>query len=164
MTVSFVYETGRPKGTAHSIRICKEKIRNDNFAVIFSDVIFQRPLEEYIKSFDPKKYQAKFLLAYSDQPQNHATVFFKKGKIDRIIEKCDDPDKKVIITTYDIFTSKVWRYFHLLRPSSRSELEITDLRNFMIKNERTEYEFVKGWWIDIGTHERLKKAAKLVKQ
>lgn len=162
--VEYVFEKGEVKGVAHSIYEAKNAVGNSDFVVIFGDVIFENNQKDYIQSFFKNKLEAKFLLARVDKPESHASVLFKHGRVKEIIEKCKNPKNNVIVTTYDIFNSKVWRYFNFLKRSVRGELEITDLRNYMIKNHRVGYAFVRGWWIDAGTPERLEKAAELLRE
>ena len=161
--LKFVFERGAVKGIAHSILEAERAIGNSNFIVIFGDVIFEIAQKKYIKDFSKKRLDAKLLLSRSKKPENHASVFFKHSKLDKIIEKCKRPRNNIVVTTYDIYNSKVWKYIKNLTPSSRGELEISDIRNLMIKNHNVGYSYVKGWWIDAGTPENIKKVAKLLK-
>jgi glucose-1-phosphate thymidylyltransferase len=163
LKVVFRYEKGRARGIASSIKAAREDAGDDSFVVIFADVLFQMSLRKYLSGFDPKKYDAKFLLSHAEEPGSHATVYFKGKNINNIIEKCEDTNNNTVITTYDIFSPRVWKYFPLLKPSARGELEITDLRNLIIQNGNVDFEFVEGWWIDVGTHARMKKAEMLLK-
>jgi len=156
---TFVAEKEKPKGIACSILESRVYMEDNPFIVLFGDVLYDQPFTEYVNTFNTKEYVAKFMLAKTIDPSSHASVVFdSQQKIVEIIEKCKDPQKNIIVTSCDIFTSKVWQYFHLLKPSKRGEYEITDLRNMLIKNHKVEYAFVKGWWIDAGTPERLKEA------
>jgi glucose-1-phosphate thymidylyltransferase len=49
-----------------------------------------------------------------------------------------------------------------LRPSSRGELEITDVNNWYLSRGQLEAEILEGWWTDAGTFESLHRAGNLV--
>lgn len=164
VNLQFIYEKGEIKGVAHSVFVAKNAIGKSDFVVIFGDVIFENNHKEYIRKFSEGKMDAKLLLARTPTPESHASVNFKNGRLKKIIEKCKNPKNNVIVTTYDIFNSDVWKYMKYLKPSQRGELEITDLRNFLIQNHRVGYAYVSGWWIDAGTPDRLKKAGELLRK
>jgi len=49
-------------------------------------------------------------------------------------------------------------------PSSRGELEITDVNNAYIREGSMAFSWLKGWWTDAGTFESLLRAGNLVAQ
>ena len=49
-----------------------------------------------------------------------------------------------------------------MKPSGRGELEITDVNNFYIEENKLTYEVMDGWWTDAGTFESLLRANNLV--
>jgi glucose-1-phosphate thymidylyltransferase len=49
-----------------------------------------------------------------------------------------------------------------LQPSSRGELEITDVNNAYIQEGAMTYGFLEGWWTDAGTFDSLRRATNLV--
>ena len=49
-----------------------------------------------------------------------------------------------------------------LEPSSRGELEITDVNNAYIRERNLSYSFLDGWWTDAGTFDSLLRASTLV--
>ena len=49
-----------------------------------------------------------------------------------------------------------------LKPSGRGELEITDVNNFYIEENKLTYEILEGWWTDAGQFESLLRANTLV--
>jgi dTDP-glucose pyrophosphorylase len=56
----------------------------------------------------------------------------------------------------------VFQKIHRLKPSGRGELEITDVNNFYIEEDKLTYEVLDGWWTDAGTFESLLRANNLV--
>ncbi len=51
-----------------------------------------------------------------------------------------------------------------LRPSSRGELEITDVNRAYAEQGRLDVRRVQGWWHDAGTHEALSELGALVEE
>jgi glucose-1-phosphate thymidylyltransferase len=56
----------------------------------------------------------------------------------------------------------VFQKIRRLKPSGRGELEITDVNNFYIEEDKLTYEILDGWWTDAGTFESLLHANTLV--
>ena len=64
------------------------------------------------------------------------------------------PDGRLNENVFDIIKT--------LRPSARGELEITDVNNAYGRRSELEFDILKGWWTDSGTHESLLRANILV--
>ena len=79
-----------------------------------------------------------------------------------IIEKPINPPSSYCVTGIYMYDHEVFQYIDAAQPSDRNELEITDVNNMYIKNNQLEYDILKGWWIDAGTHESLFKAIQYV--
>ena len=62
-------------------------------------------------------------------------------------------------TFYD---SSVFEKANRLKPSSRGELEITDVNNAYLQEGTLTYSVLEGWWTDAGTFESLRLATNLV--
>ena len=61
-----------------------------------------------------------------------------------------------------MYDSTVFEKIRRLKPSGRGELEITDVNNFYIHEEKLTYEVLDGWWTDAGTFDSLLLANTLV--
>ncbi|MOA44124.1 Glucose-1-phosphate thymidylyltransferase [compost metagenome] len=62
-----------------------------------------------------------------------------------------------------MFDNSVFEIIKTLKPSSRGELEITDVNNVYISRGEMSYSILKGWWTDAGTHQSLSLANELSK-
>ena len=56
----------------------------------------------------------------------------------------------------------MWEKGKPLKPSSRGDLEITDVNNAYIREGTMAFSYLDGWWTDAGTFESLLRAANLV--
>ena len=68
---------------------------------------------------------------------------------------------KKIICTYD---KTVFDRIRQLKPSSRGELEITDVNNSYIKDNQLTANYITGYWQDAGTPEGLYKSSTLIRE
>ena len=67
-----------------------------------------------------------------------------------IEEKPKNPKTNSVATGLYMYDSSVWNLITSLSPSSRNELEITDLNNMYLKLKMLKAIKVKGWWMDAG--------------
>jgi glucose-1-phosphate thymidylyltransferase len=71
-------------------------------------------------------------------------------RIQRIVEKPDEPPSEFAVTGVYFYDETVWRVLGELKPSGRGELEITDVNNWYLDNAKIEYDIVEGFWGDAG--------------
>ena len=87
---------------------------------------------------------------------------FKKGKIIAIEENL--LLLKAFLRSEDLFyDNRVFDVISQLKPSSRGELEITDVNNWYIERGEAEYDILSGFWTDAGTFESLSRANELTR-
>ena len=63
-----------------------------------------------------------------------------------------------------MYDNEVFDVIGTLKPSGRGELEITDVNNYYIKQERMGYKVLDGYWSDAGTFESLLRAGVMVQR
>jgi glucose-1-phosphate thymidylyltransferase len=63
-----------------------------------------------------------------------------------------------------MYDGRVFDIIKTLKPSSRGELEITDVNNWFIQDGSLTWELLEGWWTDAGTFKSLHQASTLVAQ
>ncbi len=70
-------------------------------------------------------------------------------------EKPKDPKSKMAVTGLYFYTPAVFDFIRSLKPSTRGEMEITDVNNWCLKNLDTATLEYEGFWSDAGTPESL---------
>jgi len=81
-----------------------------------------------------------------------------------IKEKPEVPTSNFAETGLYMYDSKVFKVIRELKPSGRGELEITDVNNYYIDQERMGYKVLDGYWSDAGTFESLLRAGIMVEK
>ena len=104
------------------------------------------------------------LLKEVDDPERFGVAEIKGDKIIGIKEKPEIPKTKYAVTGIYMYDSRVFDIIKTLKPSSRGELEITDVNNAYIKMGIMSFAILDGWWTDAGTFDTLLKASRLIKE
>ncbi|MCK9369523.1 sugar phosphate nucleotidyltransferase [Candidatus Dojkabacteria bacterium] len=150
----------KPEGLAQAFIIGEKFIGNDNVCMILGDNIFEDDFSKEIQEF--KDGAHVFLKEVADPERFGVAGFAKSGKINQIVEKPKEFVSNLAITGLYIYDNHVVQVAKELEPSSRGELEITDLHNWYFKRGKLNYSVVKGNWIDAGTFESLFKATEMI--
>jgi len=154
-----------PNGIAEAFLIGKDFIGDDNVALILGDNIFYFPaLNSVIQSF--KNHVGASIFAYHvSNPSRYGVVELNQNnQIISIEEKPKKPKSNYAIPGFYFFDNNVVKYAQELRPSSRGELEITDLiLKYHNLNLLNVIKMDKGTaWLDTGTVTSLMEAGQFV--
>ncbi|MFW9886931.1 MAG: glucose-1-phosphate thymidylyltransferase RfbA [Candidatus Thorarchaeota archaeon] len=165
--VKFTYaEQDRPKGLADAFLIGEEFITNSNVALVLGDNIFYgQRLTEIVQDAASLKEGAVIFGYYVRDPRPFGVVEFdQNGNVISLEEKPLDPKSNYAVPGLYYYDNQVVEIAKNLRPSSRGELEITDLNREYIKRGQLKVKlFGRGLaWFDTGTHEGLLDAAEFV--
>src|ERR1019366_4933283 len=111
-----------------------------------------------------QKEGAKILLKEVTDAQRFGVAEIVGNRVVGIEEKPKNPKSKYAVVGIYLYDKTVFEKIKRLKPSSRGELEITDVNNFYIEEGKLTYEVLDGWWTDAGTFESLLRANNLVAQ
>jgi glucose-1-phosphate thymidylyltransferase len=159
-------EQPRPEGLAQAFLIGRTFIGGDGCALILGDNIFYGPgLTERLRRAVNYEYGATVLSYWVNDPERYGVVEFDdQGQVLSIEEKPRQPRSNYAVTGLYFYDASVVDIAAQLRPSTRGELEITDvnkhyLRQGMLRVEKLGRGFA---WLDTGTPTSLLQAANFI--
>lgn len=158
----------RPEGIAQAFHIAENFIGSDDVVLILGDNIFfgNGLIGKLSTGLSNLKQGFSSIFAYRvEDPQRFGVVEFdKSNKVLSIEEKPIKPKSNYAVTGLYFYKNNVSEYSKELKPSARGELEITDLNNLYLKNERLRCVILgRGFaWLDTGTYSSLLDAASFV--
>ena len=161
--VKFTYEIqDKPEGLAQAFIIGEKFIQGESVAMILGDNIFEDNFADDISSF---KGGAKVFAKHVPDPERFGVVKFDdKMKAEKIVEKPVDYLSNYAVTGLYVYDHRVVEVAKNLQPSTRGELEITDLNNWYLEKGELEVAMVEGEWLDAGTFDSLLKAQLFAKE
>lgn len=153
----------QPGGIAQALGLCEGFVGNDNCIVILGDNIFKDSIVEFVDKFRKQGQGAKILIKKVQDPQRYGVAEICGGKIINIEEKPEKPKSSYCVTGIYMYDNRVFDIIKTLKPSSRGELEITDVNNWYLNDGTLTYDILENWWTDAGTFESLLYANQLAK-
>jgi len=145
-------------GIAEAVGLVEDFADEGKIAAILGDNIFEDDFSKDLQAFE-KQSGAKVFVKEVQDPHRFGVAEIKEDKIIGIEEKPSKPKSNLVITGLYLFDADIFSKIKTLQPSSRGELEITDVNNLYIQEGRLSYAFVNGFWSDAGTFETLLKSA-----
>ncbi len=85
-------------------------------------------------------------------------------KAEKIVEKPKEYLSNYAVTGLYVYDKRVVEIAKNMKPSTRGELEITDLNNWYLEKGELEVALVEGEWLDAGTFDSLLKAQNFAKE
>tara|TARA_B100000787_G_C16185073_1_gene294170 strand:+ start:141 stop:1010 length:870 start_codon:yes stop_codon:yes gene_type:complete len=159
-------EQDSPKGLPDAFILGEKFIGKDNVSLILGDNFFYgQNLSSMLLESSKLKNGAKVILHKVQKPELFGVAKVDKAKkITLIKEKPRKFISDLAITGLYFFDNNVIKWAKRLKPSSRNELEITDLLNIYKKKNilRAEYLGRGGAWLDTGSIEDFYKTSLFV--
>ncbi|WP_378950783.1 glucose-1-phosphate thymidylyltransferase RfbA [Pelosinus sp. sgz500959] len=159
-----------PDGLAQAFIIGEEFIGNDTCAMVLGDNIFYgSDFSTYLKDAvdnAEKNNRATVFGYYVNDPQRFGIVEFDgNGKVISVEEKPVKPKSNYAITGLYFYPAGVSTKANAVKPSARGELEITNLNEMYLTEERLNVKLLgRGFaWLDTGTMDSLVDAAEFVR-
>ena len=156
----------KPEGLAQSFLIAEDFIDNSLSALILGDNIFYGSgLEATLKKADDKKKMASVFAYRVSDPERFGVVEFDDNfEAIKIEEKPSNPKSNYVVTGLYFYDENVVDYTKSIKPSSRGELEITDLNKIYLEEGKLNVETLsRGYaWLDTGTPESLIEASHFI--
>jgi glucose-1-phosphate thymidylyltransferase len=159
-------EQPRPEGLAQAFIIGKEFIGNDKACLILGDNIFYgHGFQQILKRAAAIESGAMIFGYWVRDPERYGVVEFDPaGKVLSIEEKPKTPKSSFAVPGLYFCDNQVVKIAAGLKPSARGELEIADVINAYLAQEKLRVELLgRGFaWLDTGTHDSLLEAGTFV--
>ena len=165
--VNFSYESqASPDGIAQALIIAEKFLNNDSSALVLGDnIFFGASMPERLDAASNFQEGAKVFAYHVNDPDRYGVVEFNnENKVLSLEEKPKSPKSNYVVTGLYFYDSEASEVAKSLKPSSRGELEITDVNNWYLENKTLEVELLDhGFaWLDTGTHESLHEAGSFI--
>lgn len=148
----------RPVGIASALDLAKDFVGADRFAVILGDNFYNDEFQyDFIKFETSTASLAHVFLKDVYDPQRFGVAVLENGKIVNIEEKPKQPKSNYAVTGLYLFTPHVFTIIDTLKPSSRGELEVSDINLYYAKNDNMIFSQIQGFWRDMGTPGSMKE-------
>jgi glucose-1-phosphate thymidylyltransferase len=155
-----------PRGIADAFILAEDFIGKGSVCLVLGDNIFYgSSLIKILHNAAQLERGAKIFGYYVRDPKRYGIIEFDSlGKPLSLEEKPRQPKSNYAVTGLYFYDHNVVEYAKQLEPSTRGELEITDINQKYLQQQTLEVEvFGRGIaWLDTGTHESLLKASNFV--
>ena len=165
--LSFSYaEQDQPLGLADAFRVGREFIGHEPVCLILGDnIFFGHGLPAALREAADLKEGALIFAYHVRDPERYGVVEFDEaGKALALEEKPQNPRTSYAVPGIYFYDGDVVEIADRLEPSERGELEITDLNQVYLEQEKLRVMLLgRGVaWLDAGTHEALMQASGFV--
>ncbi|MDV4150386.1 glucose-1-phosphate thymidylyltransferase RfbA [Clostridium sp. AL.422] len=155
-----------PNGLAEAFIIGEDFIGDDNIAMILGDNIFYgQSFSNHLKEASSIEKGAMIFGYYVQDPRSFGVVEFdENNKVISLEEKPENPKSKYAIPGLYFYDNSVVKKAKVLEPSTRGEIEITDLNKVYMKEGNLKVNLLgRGMaWLDTGTHGSMLQASNFV--
>jgi glucose-1-phosphate thymidylyltransferase len=156
-----------PDGLAQAYLLCREFLDGASSALVLGDnIFFGHGLPEMLAAADRLETGGTVFGYRVADPERYGVVAFDAdGNVSAIIEKPEVPPSNFAVTGLYFLDGRAPEFASKIKPSSRGEVEITDLLEFYraegtLRVERMGRGFA---WLDTGTHGSLLDAGNFVR-
>jgi len=157
-------------GIAQVVGMAESFAGGDDLVVCLGDNIFEYAETATIRSFTASDDGAAVFVKEVPDPERFGVVVYDDdGRVTDVVEKAgvvdmryDSPPSSDAVVGLYCYSPDVFEVIRGLTPSSRGELEITDVNRHYAERGSLAHHRVTGWWEDAGTQESLPEIGALI--
>ncbi|WP_287917765.1 glucose-1-phosphate thymidylyltransferase RfbA [Comamonas sp.] len=155
-----------PDGLAQAFVIGEEFLDGAPSALVLGDNIFYgHDFQKLLEKANSQSSGSTVFAYHVQDPERYGVAEFDpSGKVLSLEEKPSQPKSNYAVTGLYFYDSQVVELAKALKPSSRGELEITDLNKLYLDKEQLNVQLMgRGYaWLDTGTHDSLLEAGQFI--
>jgi len=155
-----------PDGLAQAFILGEDFVGDDVSTLILGDNIFYgHDLENLLQSANTRESGATVFAYHVNDPERYGVAEFNAdNQVISLEEKPQQPKSNFAVTGLYFYDHKVVELVKSLKPSTRGELEITDLNKLYLNDNELFVEIMdRGYaWLDTGTHDSLLEAGQFI--
>ena len=155
-----------PDGLAQAFIIGARFLDGSPSVLVLGDNIFYgHSMPELLVKANEREHGATVFAYHVNDPERYGVVEFdSSSRVVGIEEKPARPRSNYAVTGLYFYDSSVVEMVRSLKPSSRDELEITDLNRLYLNKGTLSVELMgRGYaWLDTGTHDSLLEAGQFI--
>jgi glucose-1-phosphate thymidylyltransferase len=159
-------EQAEPRGIAQALTIGAEFVGDERVCLILGDNLFfgQGFVEKLTAAAREAHGATVFAYKVSDPERFGVIEFDKELRVVSLAEKPKTPRSAWAVTGLYFYDQQAIEIARTLQPSSRGELEITDVNRAYLERRSLHVQLLgRGFaWLDTGTHESLLEASHFV--
>jgi glucose-1-phosphate thymidylyltransferase len=149
-----------PGGIAQVVGMARDFARGAPLVVVLGDNIFEYAQSASLAEWAESPNGARIFVKEVEDPENFGVVVYgEDGAVTDIVEKAGvvdtryekPPTSHAVVGLY-CYPPDVFDVIATLEPSTRGELEITDVNRHYALAGRLDAAEVSGWWEDAGKH------------
>ncbi|WP_029079919.1 glucose-1-phosphate thymidylyltransferase RfbA [Bradyrhizobium sp. th.b2] len=156
----------QPRGLADAFIVGRDFVGKDNVALVLGDnLFFGHGLPEILNRASARASGATIFGYVTKRPQDYGVVQLDgDGRAISIEEKPRLPKSNLAVTGLYFYDNDVLEIASSIKPSTRGELEITDVNRAYMERGELHVEILgRGFaWLDTGTHASLVEASHFV--
>jgi glucose-1-phosphate thymidylyltransferase len=166
LSLSYMVQT-EPRGLADAFIVGKSFIGGDAVCLVLGDNLFYgAQLDLLLREAQTRTVGATVFAQRVSDPHRFGVVDLnEEGRAIHLEEKPAHPRSNWAVTGLYIYDNQVVDIASSIAPSSRGELEITDVNQVYMEREQLYVQRMgRGYaWLDTGTHESLLEASEFVR-
>jgi glucose-1-phosphate thymidylyltransferase len=155
-----------PDGLAQAFLIGEEFLAGEGCCLVLGDNIFYgHDFAKSLQAAAEHKHGATVFAYQVNDPERYGVVEFDaKGRAISLEEKPAKPKSRYAVTGIYFYDAQVVSVAKQIKPSSRGELEITDVNRWYLERGELRTELLgRGMaWLDTGTHDSLLAASNFI--
>jgi glucose-1-phosphate thymidylyltransferase len=156
----------KPEGLAQAFILGHQFVDGDKCALVLGDnIFFGHQLVTLLQSANAQPSGATVFAYRVKDPERYGVVELDaSGRAVDLQEKPTHPKSRYAVTGLYFYDNQVLDIAASLRPSTRGELEITDVNRIYLQNDQLSVKIMSRGiaWLDTGTHDSLLEASSFV--